>query len=80
MHIADTKQSILSLDVCIYVVVIFRVISLMQKLYEGPEELIDVMTSLSVTRESFSAGEHCNFDSLVIHVDILMLTFAWLYI
>lgn len=31
----------------------------MQKLYEGPDDLVEKMKSLSMTPECYSAGEHC---------------------
>lgn len=42
----------------VFYILILRV-NFMQKSYEGPDDLVEKMKSLSVTHECFPAGEHC---------------------
>lgn len=47
--------------------IMFLPVIFMQKLYEGPDELVEKMKSLSLTNECFSGGEHYwHYDSLAI--------------
>lgn len=62
MHSEDTKQWILVFIFSRTIYITILHVIFMQKLYEGPEELVEKMKSLSMTDEYCLAGE--NLDCL----------------
>lgn len=81
MHSENIKQYIWnwnnarSIKIVIYVYMIVLYVISMQKLYDGPEDLVEKMKSLSITPECFPAGEHswCSRWCILLVIRILVV-------